>query len=158
MPYDTDLYFIVDDLTEVHGVELVRQLALIGLDQVAGVFEGRAVQHLAGRGIPLATVAQVTAEALAPRVTSREAFVLDVRSAAEWTEGHIPSATHIPLGYLTDRIAEVPADRPVVVQCQAGTRSAIAASVLQRAGHANVQNLAGGFDSWQGAGLPIERS
>ena len=73
----------------------------------------------------------------------------------EWKDGHIPSAIHIPLGYLTDRLAEVPADRPVVVQCQAGARSAIAASVLQRAGRRNMQNLAGGFAVWQGAGLPV---
>jgi hydroxyacylglutathione hydrolase len=155
LPYQTDLYFIVDDLTEANTVELVRQLALIGLDQVAGIFEGHAVQHLAERGAHLATVPQVTVDELAKRVNAHDTFVLDVRSASEWKDGHIPSATHIPLGYLTDRMAEVPADRPVVVQCQAGARSAIAASVLQRAGRTNVQNLAGGFASWQGAGLPI---
>jgi hydroxyacylglutathione hydrolase len=155
LPYATDLYFIVDDLTEANTVELVRQLALIGLDQVAGIFEGHAVQHLAARGSHLATVPQVTADELATRVKARDAFVLDVRSESEWRGGHIPSATHIPLGYLTDRLDEVPTDRPVIVQCQAGARSAIAASVLQRAGRTNVQNLAGGFDSWQGAGLPI---
>jgi hydroxyacylglutathione hydrolase len=155
LPYSTDLYFIVDDLSEANTVELVRQLALIGLDQVAGIFEGYAVQHLAERGAHLATVPQVTVDELARSVTAQDAFVLDVRSASEWQGGHIPSATHIPLGYLAERLADVPADRPVVVQCQAGARSAIAASVLQRAGRTNVQNLAGGFASWQGAGLPV---
>jgi hydroxyacylglutathione hydrolase len=120
LPYSTDLYFIVDDLSEANTVELVRQLALIGLDQVAGIFEGYAVQHLAERGAHLATVPQVTVDELARSVTAQDAFVLDVRSASEWQGGHIPSATHIPLGYLAERLADVPADRPVVVQCQAG--------------------------------------
>lgn len=156
LPYQTDLYFIVDDLAEGSIVELVRQLAFIGLDQIAGIFEARVVQHLAEGGAHLATVPQMTVDELAMEVKARDAFVLDVRSASEWQGGHIPSATHIPLGYLTDRLAEIPADRPVVVQCQAGARSAIAASVLRRAGRTNVRNLAGGFASWQGAGLPVE--
>jgi hydroxyacylglutathione hydrolase len=78
-----------------------------------------------------------------------------VRGATEWADGHLPSATHIPLGHLPDRLAEVPADRPVVLQCQAGARSAIAASVLQRLGRTNVINMVGGFAAWQGEGLPV---
>ena len=65
---------------------------------------------------------------------------------------------HIPLGYLSERLGEIPADRPVVLQCQAGGRSAIAASLLQRAGRTNVSNLVGGFDAWKGAGLPVVAS
>ena len=113
------------------------------------------MQHLAERGAPLATVPQVTVDELARSVTAQDAFVLDVAAPNEWQVGHIPSARHIPLGYLAERLAELP-DRPVVVQCQAGARSAIAASVLQRTqGRTNVRNLAGGFASWQGAGLPV---
>jgi hydroxyacylglutathione hydrolase len=61
----------------------------------------------------------------------------------------------VPLGYLSDRIDEIPADRTVVVHCQLGGRSAIAASVLQRAGRTNVANMEGGFEAWQAAGLPV---
>ncbi len=64
---------------------------------------------------------------------------------------------NIPVGYLVKRLAEVPRDRPVVVHCQAGTRSAIAASVLQAHGVANVVNLSKGFQEWAAAGLPVER-
>jgi len=155
LPYDRDLYFIVDDLTEGQRVELVRQLALIGLDRVAGVFSAGAVQRAAAHGARVATVPQVTAGELSHHLAQQDVVVVDVRSESEWRQGHIPSAMHVPLGYLTDRLGAIPADRTVVVQCQAGARSAIAASVLQKAGRTNVVNLTGGFASWEGAGLPI---
>jgi len=74
--------------------------------------------------------------------------VIDVRHDGEWNEGHLPSAIHIPLGHLAERIAEVPDDKPVVVHCQGGGRSSIAASLLQKMGRKNVANLAGGYKAW----------
>jgi hydroxyacylglutathione hydrolase len=153
LPYDTDLFLIVDDLGDGPLEELVRQLALIGLDQVAGVFGPAAVSRSAGRGLATALVPQITATELARRPRG-EVTILDVRSAAEWQEGHIAGALHIPLGYLPDRLDEIPRDKPLVVHCQAGTRSAIAASVLERAGRPGAINLIGGFDAWLAAGLP----
>jgi hydroxyacylglutathione hydrolase len=154
LPYSTDLYFIVDDLTDAYRVELVRQLALIGLDQVAGVFGTSAVEA-AARGARLSTVPQMSAQELVARQRANDVAVLDVRNEAEWQQGHIPGALHVPLGYLTDRLSEIPSDTPVVIHCQAGARSAIAASVLHRAGWARVINLAGGLDAWTEAGLPV---
>ena len=89
------------------------------------------------------------------RSREREITVIDVRNATEWAAGHIPGAMHIPLGYLDDRTAEIPAGKPLVVQCQSGGRSAIAASILERAGFANVANLTGGITAWAAAGLPV---
>ena len=62
----------------------------------------------------------------------------------------------IPLPELIDRIDEVPMDQPIVVQCQTGSRSSIAASVLLSRGRRQVGNLAGGYSGWLGAGLPTE--
>jgi hydroxyacylglutathione hydrolase len=61
---------------------------------------------------------------------------------------------NIPLGYLAERLQEIPRDRPVVVHCQTGGRSAIAASVLQAVGFKDVFNLAGGYADWQASGNP----
>ncbi|MBW3535148.1 MAG: glycerol-3-phosphate acyltransferase, partial [Gemmatimonadetes bacterium] len=83
-------------------------------------------------------------------------FVLDVRGRAEWESGHLPGVENIPVGFLTDRLGEIPRDRPVVVQCQGGGRSAIAASVLQAHGYDNVANLPGGFVEWEAQGHPVE--
>ncbi|MDH4066483.1 MAG: rhodanese-like domain-containing protein, partial [Acidobacteriota bacterium] len=114
-----------------------------------------AVQRAAERGQPVDTVPQITVAELARRLAAMNTVVVDVRNATEWNDGHIPDAVHIPLGYLADRLDDVPKDVTVVLQCQSGARSAIAASVLRRAGRGDVANLAGGFASWQGAGLPI---
>jgi hydroxyacylglutathione hydrolase len=64
---------------------------------------------------------------------------------------------NIPLGSLPGRLDEIPADRPVVLQCQGGGRSAIATSILQANGFSDAANLAGGFRAWKAAGLPVER-
>ena len=76
---------------------------------------------------------------------------------AEWEAGHLPGVENLPLGYLADRLDEIPRERPVVVHCQGGARSAIAASVLQAHGFRNVVNLPGGFADWEAGGNPVER-
>jgi hydroxyacylglutathione hydrolase len=130
VPYDRDFYLVTDRIDEVR-----RALGLIGLDRIAGYFP-EATATGAER------VDQVRAANLDGRV------VIDVRNDTEWNEGHIPSAIHIPLGHLAERIAEVPNDTPIVVHCQGGGRSSIAASLLQKMGRKNVANLAGGYKAW----------
>ena len=83
--------------------------------------------------------------------------MLDVRGSSEWEAGHLAGATNIPIGYLPERLADISRDRPVVVHCQAGGRSAIAASVLQAHGFDNVINLSGGIAAWRSEKLPVER-
>ena len=83
------------------------------------------------------------------------AQVIDVRGHGEWASGHLPGVANIPVGYLSDRLADLRTDRPVVVQCQSGARSSIAASVLLSKGLRRVINLTGGFLAWQRAGLPV---
>ena len=83
--------------------------------------------------------------------------VVDVRGASEWDAGHLPGVVNIPLGQLTDRLAELAPDIPVVVHCQGGGRSAIAASILKANGFSEVVNLTGGFGEWKKVGLPVEQ-
>lgn len=83
-----------------------------------------------------------------------EAWLLDVREPDEWAAGHAPTATHIPLGELGARAAEVPSDVTVYVICRAGSRSARAAQALNGAGWQAV-NVAGGMQDWAAAGKPM---
>jgi len=158
-PFDEDFYLIVDDSGSDRGAhnvnEAARDLAMIGLDRFAGYFGVHAVKEW-GRGSPLVTVPQLTTAELAKRQAAGDVFVIDVRGRAEWEAGHLPGVVNIPVGYLVTRLAEVPRDRPVVVQCQAGSRSAIAASVLQANGIANVLNLSKGYQGWAASGLAVE--
>lgn len=84
------------------------------------------------------------------------ALVIDVREPDEWAQGHIPGATLIPLGELEARLSEVPGDKPIVVVCRSGNRSAQGRDVLQAAGFAEVTSMEGGMTDWIAAGLPVE--
>lgn len=109
---------------------------------------------------PVPQVPSMTAEELHTRLTNDPAesrpVVIDVREPEEWIEGHIDGATLIPLGDLSERIAEVPHDRDVVLVCHSGGRSNAATAALQQAGYANAINMLGGMDAWEGAQFPIE--
>ena len=127
---------------------------MIGLDRVAGVFGAEAVSAWEAGGRRTSGVHRIGAAEAAEQVKAG-ATLLDVRSRAEWEAGHVPGAVHIPLGYLQERVAELPGNAPVVVHCEGGSRSAIAAGVLQRAGVGEVYDLTDGFKGWRTAGLPI---
>lgn len=74
--------------------------------------------------------------------------VLDVRTADEHGEQGIPGSQVVPIDELKDRLDEVPRDKPVVVVCRSGARSARATAMLQKAGVERVANLAGGILRW----------
>ena len=61
---------------------------------------------------------------------------------------------NIPLTHLHEHLSEVPLDRPVVVHCEGGYRSAIACSLLAKAGLTNVKDLVGGIKAWIATKLP----
>ena len=76
----------------------------------------------------------------------------------EWEEGHLHDAIHITLGNLFEQLDYIPKDCPIVLQCRTGLRSAIAASILQRAGIKEVVNLKGGFLAWKKKGFLIQQA
>jgi sulfur-carrier protein adenylyltransferase/sulfurtransferase len=80
---------------------------------------------------------------------------LDVRERDEWEEGHIPGAVFVPRGNLESRIesVETDRDRPIVVYCAGGSRSAFAAKSLQDLGYTNVVSLTGGYTDWKRNGF-----
>ena len=98
-----------------------------------------------------------TAEAT--RLMNDDALMLDVREDKEWAEGHIPNARHIPMAQLSKRLAELDKlkDKPIVVSCRSGHRSASVCRTLKKNGFENVHNLAGGILAWEQAGLPVTR-
>ena len=116
------------------------------------------VAVLMGGWSPEREVSLVSGKACALGLRQRgyDVEVIDVRGQSEWEAGHIPGARHLFLGDLMDRARSLPHDRPLVVVCQGGTRSAIAASLLHSLGYSNVLNFSGGLAEWQGAGLPVE--
>ena len=82
------------------------------------------------------------------------ALVLDVREGDEWAAGHVADSVHIPMGELGGRLAEVPADRPIVAVCRSGARSGTVTEALGSRGY-DVVNLVGGLQAWAAEGLPL---
>jgi hydroxyacylglutathione hydrolase len=125
-------------------------LSLIGMDRVVGWLDVEAAAaHWQAQGATLQPIQTVSIGALAS-MAAEAVTVIDVRGAGEWVAGHLPQAQHIPLGALADAVATLPTG-PIVVQCQSGARSAIAASLLARLGRADVTSLAGGYVAWRAA-------
>jgi rhodanese-related sulfurtransferase len=95
------------------------------------------------------TTERITAVTLAEQLAAPQPpVVLDVRTPREWQENHIVGSVHIPLNHLCERLDEVPHDQRLVVHCQSGYRSAIAASLLEQHGVTSLADLVGGFAAW----------
>ncbi len=100
-----------------------------------------------------------TAEAI-NLINRNHALVLDVREDAEFASGHIVDAKHIPLAKLAERLNELNKykDKPILVNCQRGMRSAKACEILRKAEFKQVNNLQGGLEAWLAAKLPVVKA
>jgi len=136
--------------------EAITRLGRIGFDNVAGYLRG-GLAALRDRPELVEQIDRVTAVALAEQLGGKEPpVVIDVRTENEWNAGHIAGSRNVPLNHLRERLANVPGDRSVVVHCEGGYRSALAASLLRQAGRQNVADLVGGFKAWAASQLPYE--
>jgi rhodanese-related sulfurtransferase len=81
--------------------------------------------------------------------------LLDVRSNPAWKAAHIPGALNLPMESLDEKLDDLDTDRPVILYGESGTQSVDASYVLKKAGFSDVRSLAGGIDSWVGAGNEI---
>ncbi|MFD0274644.1 rhodanese-like domain-containing protein [Kitasatospora sp. NPDC127111] len=134
--------------------EVVTRLARIGFDRTAG--------HLADPETTLADLAdqltsasRLTVDQLNTALAAEQPpLVIDVRTCGERAEGAVDGSLHIALNELPRRLAEVPADRPLVLHCAGGHRSSIAASLLRHHGFEDVSDLLGGYAAWAAAHQP----
>jgi hydroxyacylglutathione hydrolase len=145
--YTAPVHLILPSLDQ-HDVVL-KALRAIGVDEIAG-YAGPELITGSAESLPTITAAQ-----LAERLPKNGLLVLDVRNRSEHDELHIKGAKHVPLGFLPDRLSEIPRDRDVIVQCATGYRSQIGTSLLRHHGFDNVTSLVDGKDIW-GQALPTE--
>jgi rhodanese-related sulfurtransferase len=82
-------------------------------------------------------------------------FLLDVRTPGEYQQARLDGARLIPIDQFAKRLAEVPKDRPVLVYCAVGSRSAQVVNYLARQGYPEIYNLSGGIYAWAQKGLPV---
>jgi hydroxyacylglutathione hydrolase len=147
-------WLIADDqpvylVAHLHDLaRLIAALRAVGVDAIMGCTTPDKL------GDALVPTLQITPEDAAARLAAGDMLLLDVRNASERAEQHIAGSLHIHYGELAARIAELP-DLPIMVHCAAGTRSLIAASVLERAGRTRIADVRGGIEAWAVAGLPL---
>jgi rhodanese-related sulfurtransferase len=84
-------------------------------------------------------------------------LLVDVREADELAVVRVADAIHVPTSTFTDHAEELPKDRPLLIMCATGVRSAAVTGYLLRNGWTDVANVDGGITAWQRAGLPVER-
>jgi len=130
-------------------------ILLIGLALGSGIMLLLPSFKKGAAGVPSLT----TAEAIS-LINRDHAIVLDVRNDAEFAGGHIVDARNIPLDKLAERLNELAKfkDKPVLVNCQRGMRSAKACEILRKAEFTKVNNLAGGIEAWLAAKLPVVKA
>lgn len=131
--------------------ELVGKLRAIGVDNIAGYFLPDEIDEYS-EPLPL-----IKPRAAAERMSRSDVIVLDVRSESEYRSEHIPGAWHIMYGMLPREIDTLPRDKPILLHCQTGIRSQIAASLLQRHNFRDFAHVEGGLEAWKKAGLPVEQ-
>ncbi len=131
------------------------RLGRIGFDQVAG-YLADGLRSLESRPELTATTERISAPLAAERLAGADPpLAIDVRAPREREAKHIAGSVNVPLNHLSERLAELPAGRPLLVVCAGGYRSSIAASLLQRHGFTAVSEIAGGIAAWEAAQLPI---
>ncbi|MHB9108164.1 MAG: MBL fold metallo-hydrolase [Armatimonadota bacterium] len=154
LPADRPLGLVVND--DAQRDAAIRDLVRVGYDRIAGCLV--TMDDWAVCGLEFAAVPQISTDEVLRRLNTRAPFLLlDVRSAEEFTGGHLPGAKHIYVGHLPDRLHDVPRDLPIVTFCSTGHRASIAASILQQHGYPRVENCLGSMQACQALDCPVIR-
>jgi rhodanese-related sulfurtransferase len=91
------------------------------------------------------------------RAGAPKPLLVDVREIDEFRDVRVEGAALVPMSSFAERHTELPKDRPLLVMCAGGTRSAAATAFLLRGGWTDVVNVEGGITAWQRQGLPVRR-
>lgn len=137
------MVIIAEDEEQIE--EAIMRLGRIGFDQVNG-FLNDGLNSLKDRPELVSQTKRISVPALTE--LDEKTMIVDIRSESEWEAGHIEESVNIPLNQLQERLREIPHDQTVIVHCQGGYRSSIAASLLEKENYENVLDLVGGYKAW----------
>ncbi|PFP24829.1 MBL fold metallo-hydrolase [Bacillus sp. AFS073361] len=144
--YDQPSYLLA---TNTDVADIVKDLQSIGLDGIVATMDPCVMELLGESDTRGMKYEEVTWDQVEGAIQTEGIYVLDVRSKAEWEDGHIPQAKHVMLGHLQEQAHTIGHGKPILVYCKTGGRSAIAASILQVHGYKDVQSLVGGYEEWR---------
>jgi hydroxyacylglutathione hydrolase len=142
---DADTEVITTAEGDEDAQKMVHLLEAVGFRNVRGYLAGGVNAWRAAK-LEVETTPAINVPALARRIQEEEVVLLDVREDAEWQTGHVEGSIHVPYHRLREGVPEEVsnAGKSLAVACSGGIRSAIAASLLQRAGIENVEHVADG--------------
>jgi rhodanese-related sulfurtransferase len=128
-----------------------------GLVLAFAVVAGLLAWNLFGAG--LAGFIQAEPGEVVRLINHEDATVVDVRENHEYADGHILNSIHIPLSSLSGQIGKLEKyrQRPLILSCQSGHRSAHACRILKQNGFENIYNMRGGMTAWHNANLPVKK-
>jgi hydroxyacylglutathione hydrolase len=129
-------------------------LVRLGYDHIYG-YLGRGFSSWYLHAEPIKELELWSVHKLKEKQFDTSVFILDVRKIGDWEKGYVEGAHHIYLGHVKDRLGEIPRDKKVVVYCDAGNKSTIAASILQKNGYADVATVLGSMKAWKVAGYGV---
>lgn len=149
----TELLLVVENRDAYD--RMLTELHRIGYDAVLGYLSGGINEWLMS-GRPVDQLAQISPLQLHKKNGSDGPLILDVRTMAEWNNGHIENAVHFPLTDILDhKTPKADKDQEIIIQCGSGYRSNIAAGFLKDQGFTNIKSQAGGVFAWHNANLPL---
>jgi hydroxyacylglutathione hydrolase len=134
--------------------QIIRFLIRLGFDNISG-YLAIGFTSWSTSGEKIETVDTWSVHKLKEHQKDESIYILDVREIGEWEEGYIEGSHHIYVGYLKNRLKEVPKDKYIVVYCDTGNRASIATSVLKMNGYKRVVNVLGSIKAWKRAEYPL---
>jgi hydroxyacylglutathione hydrolase len=136
------------------ALRMARLLEAVGFQNLRGYLAG-GVAAWREAGLPVGAIPALDPSGLAERLLAGDVELLDVREDDEWEEGHVEGSLHVPYHELPQQLTQRNG-KPLAIACSAGNRSAIAASLLLRAGVEDVQHVApGGVPDLEREGIPL---
>lgn len=142
---DEPVYLVI---AEEDAEQAVRDLVRIGLDDVRGIIPPDALAEYGRGNDRLRMLKTIDFDELDGRRHYTNVEVLDVRRQDEWDRKHIPGARHVPHVRLAEHLDALPRDKTLLVHCQSGVRSAVAAALLDARGFC-VAYVDDEFDNWK---------
>lgn len=149
--YHDPLIIIDEDGSSIDQV--TRYLMRLGYDNIYG-YLGGGFSNWYMNAEPIKKMELWSVQKLKEKYDEPQIFLLDVREINDWEEGHIEGSYPIYLGQLKDRLDEIPRDKKIVIYCDAGNKSTIAGSILEKNNYEDVATVLGSIKAWKKAGYP----
>ena len=149
--YDRPLHLVLPASDEAIVQRTLTNLRAIGIDDIGTITMPAALTG------PLDALPASDAQEVVRRMNEGSIQPLDVRGLTEFEDLHVRGALHIPLGFLPNRLQDLPRDRTLAVYCASGYRAHVAASLLRAHGFRNVECLCNATIRWASA-VPSESS